>query len=318
MNKIIIYHDFNLELKLYSIPKFFIDQIKKEYSNVCFQDIDSVDDKENVKVYFGNRINNKLIKQYKKLKWIHLGCVGYDSIDIEIIRSRNIIMTNSSGLLTNSMVELALNFITSFSRGIQHINSLRNKNKLDRKNFDEHYETVTNLNDQKVLICGYGNVGSKLAKVLECLDMDIYTISRSKSSNYKNFSIDDLDRIVPEMNYIVNLLPLSKETKYLFDSKLFKKMKNVNFINIGRGQTVVETDLLLALENSNLNAAALDVFEKEPLSKESGLFNNNRIILTPHVAGLDSRYWNRQLDLFRHNMRAYLTGKINSFKNKIN
>ncbi len=318
MNKITIYHDFNLELKLYSIPKFFIDQIKKEYSNVCFQDIDSVDDKDNVKVYFGNRINNKLIKQYKKLKWIHLGCVGYDSIDIEIIRSRNIIMTNSSGLLTNSMVELALNFITSFSRGIQHINSLRNKNKLNRKNFDKHYETVTNLNDQKVLICGYGNVGSKLAKVLESLDMDIYTISRSKSSNYKNFSIDDLDRIVPEMNYIVNLLPLSKETKYLFDSKLFKKMKNVNFINIGRGQTVVETDLLLALENSNLNAAALDVFEKEPLSKESDLFDNNRIILTPHVAGLDSRYWYRQLDLFKYNMRAYLTGKINSFKNKIN
>ena len=51
MKKITIYHDFNLKLKLYSIPKFFIDQIKKEYSNVCFQDIDSVNDKENVKIY---------------------------------------------------------------------------------------------------------------------------------------------------------------------------------------------------------------------------------------------------------------------------
>ena len=318
MKKITIYHDFNLKLKLYTIPKFFIDQIKKEYSNVCFQDIDSVDDKDNVKVYFGNRINNKLINQYKKLKWIHLGCVGYDSIDTEIIRSRNIIMTNSSGLLTNSMVELALNFITSFSRGMQHINSLRNKKKLDRKNFDKHYETVTNLNGQKVLICGYGNVGKKLAKVLESLEMDIYTISRSELSNYKNFSINDLDRVVPQMNYIVNLLPLSKETKYLFDSRLFKKMKNVNFINIGRGQTVVERDLMLAIENNNLNAAALDVFEKEPLSRESDLLNNNKIILTPHVAGLDSQYWNRQLDLFRHNMGAYLTDQIKSFKNKIN
>lgn len=318
MKKITIYHDFNLKLKLYTIPKFFIDQIKKEYSNVCFQDIDSVNDKENVKIYFGNRINNKLINQYKKLKWIHLGCVGYDSIDTEIIRSRNIIMTNSSGLLSNSMVELALNFITSFSRGMQHINSLRNKKKLDRKNFDKHYETVTNLNGQKVLICGYGNVGKKLAKVLESLEMDIYTISRSELSNYKNFSINDLDRVVPQMNYIVNLLPLSKETKYLFDSRLFKKMKNVNFINIGRGQTVVERDLMLAIENNNLNAAALDVFEKEPLSRESDLLNNNKIILTPHVAGLDSQYWNRQLDLFRHNMGAYLTDQIKSFKNKIN
>tara|TARA_B100001093_G_scaffold82403_1_gene73820 strand:+ start:22039 stop:22995 length:957 start_codon:yes stop_codon:yes gene_type:complete len=317
MNKITIYHDFNLELKLYSIPNFFIDQIKKEFPNVNFQDIDSEYNKDNVKVYFGNRINNKLIKQYKNLKWIHLGCVGYDSIDLEVIKSRNLLMTNSSGLLTNSMVELALNFITSFSRGMQHINYLRYHKILDRKNFDKHYETVTNLTNQKVLICGYGTVGSKLAKILENLDMDIYTVSRSKLSTYKNFSIDDLERIVPEVNYIVNLLPLSHETKYLFDSKLFNKMKNVNFINLGRGQTVNEEDLLLAINNNNLNAAALDVFEKEPLSNESKLLNNQKIILTPHIAGLDSKYWNRQLDLFKYNLSEYLKEKNKLFKNKI-
>ncbi len=317
MNKISIYHDFNLDLKLYSIPKFFIDQIKKEFSNVFFQDIDSEDDKDNVKVYFGNRINNKLIKQYKNLKWIHLGCVGYDSIDLEVIKSRKILMTNSSGLLTNSMVELALNFITSFSRGMQHINYLRHHNILDRKNFDKHYETVTNLTNQKVLICGYGTVGSKLAKILENLDMDIYTVSRSNLSTYKNFSIDELERIVPEVNYIVNLLPLSHETKHLFDSKLFNKMKNVNFINLGRGQTVNEEDLLLAINNNNLNAAALDVFEKEPLSNDSKLLNNQKIILTPHIAGLDSKYWNRQLDLFKYNLSEYLKEKNKLFKNKI-
>ena len=91
MNKIVIYHDFNLDLKLYSIPTFFIDQIKKEFPNVCFQDVDSEDDLDNVKVYFGNRINNKLIKQYKKLKWIHLGCVGYDSIDLENVDDVSIV-----------------------------------------------------------------------------------------------------------------------------------------------------------------------------------------------------------------------------------
>ncbi len=317
MSKITIYHDFNLDLKLYSIPNFFIDQIKKEFANVYFKDIDSEDDKNNVEVYFGNRINNKLIKQYKNLKWIHLGCVGYDSIDLDIVRSRNISMTNSSGLLTNSMVELALNFITSFSRGMQQISYLRHNNKLDRKNFDRYYETITNLTNQKILICGYGTVGSKLAKVLENLDMDIYTVSRSKSSKYKNFTIDDLDSIVSKVDYIVNLLPLSDDTKYLFDSKLFSRMNNVNFINLGRGKTVNEDDLLLALDNNNIIAAALDVFEDEPLSKTSKLLKNEKIIITPHIAGLDSKYWNRQLDLFRYNMRLYLSEQTKLFKNKI-
>ena len=180
-----------------------------------------------------------------------------------------------------------------------------------------YYETITNLTNQKILICGYGAVGSKLAKVLENLDMDIYTVSRSKSSKYKNFTIDDLESIVSQVDYIVNLLPLSHDTKHLFDSKLFSRMNNVNFINLGRGKTVNEDDLLLALDNNNINAAALDVFENEPLSKKSKLLKNEKIILTPHIAGLDSNYWNRQLDLFKNNLRLYFEKKNQSLKNRI-
>ena len=94
-------------------------------------------------------------------------------------------------------------------------------------------------------------------------------------------------------------------------------MNNVNFINLGRGKTVNEDDLLLALDNNNINAAALDVFENEPLSKKSKLLKNEKIILTPHIAGLDSNYWNRQLDLFKNNLRLYFEKKNQSLKNRI-
>jgi len=317
MKNIIIYHDFNLDLKLYSIPNFFIHEIKKEFSNIFFKDVDLEENKENIEFFFGNRINNQNIKEYKNLKWIHLGCVGYDSLDLEILKSREIMMTNSKGLLTNSMVELAVNFITSFSRGIPFINSLRSNNLLDRKNFDRYFDRVTNLTNQKVLICGYGTVGKKLAKVLEQLDMEIYTVSRSKYDDYKNFSLNDIEGLVKQVDYIINLLPLNDETKYLFNSQLFSKMNDVSFINLGRGKTVNEKHLIEAINNGNLNSAALDVFEIEPLSSNNKLLDNDNIILTPHIAGLDSKYWHRQLYLFRYNLSAYIIDKNKSLKNKI-
>ena len=317
MKNIIIYHDFNLDLKLYSIPNFFINEIKKEFSNICFKDVDSEENKENIEFFFGNRINNQNIKEYKNLKWIHLGCVGYDSIDLAMLRSKNIMMTNSKGLLTNSMVELAVNFITSFSRGMPFINSLRSKNLLNRKKFDSYFDRVTNLTNQKVLICGYGTVGKKLAKVLEQLDMEIYTVSRTKYPEYKNFSLNDIEGLVTQVDYIINLLPLNSETQYLFDSQLFSKMNDVSFINLGRGKTVNEEHLIDAINNGNLSSAALDVFEIEPLSSDNKLLDNDNIILTPHIAGLDSKYWYRQLDLFRYNLSAYLINKKKSLKNKI-
>tara|TARA_B100000900_G_scaffold415649_1_gene446413 strand:- start:3034 stop:3990 length:957 start_codon:yes stop_codon:yes gene_type:complete len=317
MKNIIIYHDFNLDLKLYSIPNFFINEIKKEFSNICFKDVDSEENKENIEFFFGNRINNQNIKEYKNLKWIHLGCVGYDSIDLAMLRSKNIMMTNSKGLLTNSMVELAVNFITSFSRGMPFINSLRSKNLLNRKKFDSYFDRVTNLTNQKVLICGYGTVGKKLAKVLEQLDMEIYTVSRTKYPEYKNFSLNDIEGLVTQVDYIINLLPLNSETQYLFDSQLFSKMNDVSFINLGRGKTVNEEHLIDAINNGNLSSAALDVFEIEPLSSDNKLLDNDNIILTPHIAGLDSKYWYRQLDLFRYNLNANILDKDKSLKNKI-
>ena len=94
-------------------------------------------------------------------------------------------------------------------------------------------------------------------------------------------------------------------------------MNNVSFINLGRGKTVNEKDLIEAIANGNLNSAALDVFEVEPLSLKSKLFEYDNILLTPHIAGLDSNYWNRQLDLFKNNLRLYFEKKNQSLKNRI-
>ena len=115
---------------------------------------------------------------------------------------------------------------------------------------------------------------------------------------------------------MVNLLPLNNETEYIFNDQIFQKMDKAYFINVGRGKTVDETALLQAIDK-NIIAAALDVFESEPLNNNSMLLKNQNIYITPHIAGLDSNYWKRQLDLFTHNLEYYMLNEYLSLKNKI-
>ena len=318
MKSLNIYHDFNLGLNLYTIPNFFVKSLRESYIDIKFINIHSNNiDKEDVELFFGNRIKNYDLKHFLNLKWIHLGCVGYDSLDIDFLRTRGILLTNSTGLMTNSMVEQALNFITSFSRASHRINNLRNNGELNREKFDSFFNEVSNLKGKKILISGYGEVGKKLAKILEVLQMKIFLISRNKNKKFKTFSVEELPFAVQGMDYVVNLLPLSDNLKHVFNKKVFSKMNNSFFINIGRGQTVNELDLINAIENKNLLGAALDVFEKEPLEKNNNLFKYDNIILTPHIAGLDSSYWTKQLELFTFNLEMFRLNNFKLMKNKI-
>ena len=307
MKNLTIHHDFNLGLKLYTIPDFFRNKIQNVYTFLNFKNIKDEANLNSVIVFFGNRIKTNDIKQMKNLKWIHLGSVGSDSINIKYFKKRKIIFTNSKGLMTDSIVEHALNFITSFSRGMNYINILRNKNNLSRESFDQYFDQISNLSNKKILICGFGEGGQKLGNILSCLNLDIYTISKTKKHKFKNYNLGSLNEIIPKMNFIVNLLPLNEETKSLFDKKVFHHMSNAYFINLGRGKTVVEKDLIDAIKKGNIKSAALDVFEEEPLKSNSELLNIDDLIITPHVAGLSTNYWHGQLNLFSYNLEVFLS-----------
>ena len=139
MKKLTIHHDFNLGLKFYTIPEFFRNKVMSDFENLNFKDIKDEIRLDRVEIFFGNRIKTENIKQMINLKWIHLGSVGYDSIDLHLINERKILLTNSKGLMTNSIVEHALNYITTFSRGMHYLNKLRHSNDLNRRSFDYYF-----------------------------------------------------------------------------------------------------------------------------------------------------------------------------------
>ena len=147
---------------------------------------------------------------------------------------------------------------------------------------------------QSCLIVGAGNIGGKLAKICKSLDMRVKGIRTTSDDN--NFTLEQMPQIISDFDFVINILPHSKETDKIFDKFIFSKMKKSSFfINVGRGKTVVEKDLIQALKHKTIAGAGLDVFENEPLSKNSELRRLQNVIVTPHIAGYTKKYWKLQI-----------------------
>ena len=128
-----------------------------------------------------------------------------------------------------------------------------------------------------------------------------------------------LDRIYPperlgdmlaECDFVVISLPLTPETERLIGEGELRAMKpSAYLVNVSRGEIVDELALIKALQEGWIAGAGLDVFEKEPLSPDSPLYDLDNVILSPHVAGFSPHYDERASDLFAENLRRYLAGE---------
>ncbi len=175
---------------------------------------------------------------------------------------------------------------------------------------------LSELNGKTIAIVGFGRIGERIAKIAKAFDMKVIVL-RHNSPISKNPNVDDiydqksLFKLLDRADFVINCLPLSSGTRNFFDKSLFQKMKNTTyFINIGRGGTVVENDLIHSLKNGIIAGAGLDVFEEKPLSKYSELWELKNVIITPHYAGWSPKYIDRMIDICCDNLRAYNRNKL--------
>jgi phosphoglycerate dehydrogenase-like enzyme len=135
-----------------------------------------------------------------------------------------------------------------------------------------------------------------------------------KQSQYSDFvdeifSAQELGIVLSRSDVVVDTLPITIETKAVFDVRAFSEMKtHCIFINIGRGQTVVEKDLIEALKSQKILAAGLDVFETEPLPVDSPLWKLGNVIISPHVSGNAPFYFERGFEILAENLERYSKG----------
>jgi len=228
------------------------------------------------------KVTKNIISAAKKLKVIGRAGAGVDNIDVPTAKKNNMIVINTPGGNSNATAEHAFALIMSVLRKIPFANQTTHKAQWEKKNIKG-----TELSKKTLGIVGFGNVGSRLSYLVKGFNMEILVSSKSLESrkkdypHVKNVSFDEL---ISKSDIISFHCKAAADGKPMITKEHYKKIKPTAYIiNAARGNIVDEKDLNEALNESLIAGAAVDVFSKEP-AKENILFNNPKVILTPHIA----------------------------------
>jgi phosphoglycerate dehydrogenase-like enzyme len=219
------------------------------------------------------------IEKFSSLKFIQLTSAGFDRVPMDYVEKNGIKIYNAHGVYSIPMSEFALSGVLALYKKLDFFAN-NQKNHIWEK-----HRGVMELYGKNVLIVGAGNVGNECAKrftAMGCkvVGCDLYPV---KTENFTDVQpLCELDTLLKDADVVILTLPLTNDTKHLFNDDKLGKMKNgALLVNISRGAVVNTNDLINAL-NKNLGGAVLDVFETEPLDKNSPLWDMENVIITPH------------------------------------
>ena len=176
------------------------------------------------------------------------------------------------------------------------------------------------VSNKSMAIIGYGDIGAACAKIAKNgFGMKVIGVKRKPdecSEEYKSYcdevvGNDAYEAVIKDADFVVGVLPKTAATEDFFNmDSTFSKMKPTSvFMNIGRGPTVQEEDLILALNEKKISGAVLDVFKKEPLPQENPLWSMPNVLLTPHCAQQDPDFMSDCIFQFADNLTNFVEGK---------
>jgi D-3-phosphoglycerate dehydrogenase len=216
------------------------------------------------------------------LKVVGRAGVGVDNVDVEAATERGVIVMNTPSGNTIATAELTFTHLLCGARPVPQAAASMRAGQWDRKSFSGIELLRKNLG-----IVGLGRIGSEVAKRAQAFGMRVLAYdpylapSRAKAMQIEAVSFDEL---LAQADYITVHMPLTDDTKYMIDEAAFEKCKKgIRIFNCARGGIIKETALLAALKSGKVAAAGLDVFEDEPLAKDSEFRSLPNVVLTPHL-----------------------------------
>ncbi len=229
------------------------------------------------------KVTANVLKAGASLRVVGRAGVGVDNVDVEAATRRGVVVLNAPGGNTVSTAEHAFSLLLCVARKIPQADaSVRGKN-WDRKNFEG-----VELYNKTLGVIGMGRIGSELARRAIAFGMRVIAydpyLSATRARALQIELVDELDDLLADSDFISLHTPLTPETRDLLDAvRLQKTKRGVRIINCARGGLIDETALANALQDRHVAAAALDVFEREPLPNDSALRSAPNLILTPHL-----------------------------------
>jgi glyoxylate/hydroxypyruvate reductase len=288
--------------------------VKKEYNP------------EEIKIDYFAEIDQKILDRYDalacfsagkdldlgRLDWIHSFGAGVNSFIENPSLNPQVKISRTIGLLGKKMAEYCLCYILAPCKNC--ISNYENQ-----KNRIWQQGKITDLFSSSVAILGTGEIGSTVAEMISAFHCDVYGINlhgKQYPQFKKCFKLEDFVKSPPSINVLISILPSTESTRNLLTKEFFQKLSKLHFINVGRGDVIAEKLLLELLEGSIICQATLDVFSAEPLPENSALWNNPKVVITPHQAAITDiddimMSFTQAYEAFKKGENNYLFIKLN-------
>lgn len=264
---------------LKEVQEFQVD-VKTDLKPEALKEI--IKDYDGLIVRSATKVTKDIINAADKLKVIGRAGVGLDNVDLEAATQKGIIVMNTPAGNTISTAEHTMSMILSLSRSIPQANSSTKKGEWKRSKF-----MGVELYGKSLGIVGFGRIGKEVAKRAFSFGMKVFVydpfLSRENAESI-GVEVVELKQLFESADFITVHTPLTEETKHMISAKEFAQMKQgVRVINCARGGIIDEIALAEAIKQGKVAAAALDVFEKEPIPVDSELLKLDNVITTPHL-----------------------------------
>lgn len=263
-----------------------------------------------VRVAFG-QFPHDLLAGAERLAWLQQWGAGADWL----LRQPHaaelpFVLTNTSGVHAVPISEHVFACILAFARALPR--AFRHQARAEWKPVPA--AELIELAGKTLLLVGVGAIGMRVARLALAFGMRVEAVRRDARRPLEGahavFEPDALLDVLPNADVVVITAPLTSATRGMFGAEQFRAMKRSAYlVNIGRGATLIEADLVTALQDGELAGAALDVFEQEPLPATSPLWGMSNVIVTAHYSGATPLYAARALEIFLDNLARFRAGE---------
>lgn len=264
-------------------------------------------------VVFTNKtpITASIIDACPTMKYISVLATGYNVVDYNYARTKNIPVSNVPAYGTMGVAQFAIALLLEICHHIAHHDQAVKEGRWENnKDFCFWDYPLIELAGKTIGIVGFGNIGKQTGRIAKAMGMNVLAYTRTIREEDKDLAtFVDLDTLLAQSDVISLHCPLFPETSGMINKENIAKMKDgVILINNGRGGLVVEQDLADALNSGKVLAAGLDVVITEPIKGDNPLLTAKNCIITPHISWAAKECRQRIMDRSVSNLAAYISG----------
>ncbi len=258
-------------------------------------------------------LNRQVLENAPSLKLICVTATGMNNVDVDFAKQRGILVRNAVGYAVDSVAQHTFALLLAVVEQLAYYDSyVKSGEYAQSRTFTHLAREFFLLKGKQLGIIGLGNIGRGVAKIAEAFGMTIVYYSASGNPRPENYRRVSWEELLQTSDVISIHAPLTDQTRNLVDYVALQKMKtSAILLNTGRGGIIDEASLAKAIDEDQIAAAGLDVFEKEPLAADNPLLQvqkAHKLLLTPHIAWAARETREHLMAMILDHIRTFVQG----------